>query len=127
MVMKRYPNGIDSDFFFMNRAPTPRPDWIELCTIDPGNGHINACPMVQDLATLLWAINLGCIDLNPWYGRCADYNRPDFLHFDLDPVVGADFSRVRETALLVKRALDSLGMPSYAKTTGSKGIHIYVP
>ena len=127
MVMKRYPNGIEGDFFFMKRAPTPRPEWIELCTIDHGNGNIIDFPIVQDIAALLWVINLGCIDLNPWYARCVDYNRPDFLHFDLDPVIGADFSRVRETALLVKRALDSLGMPSYAKTTGSKGIHIYVP
>jgi bifunctional non-homologous end joining protein LigD len=79
------------------------------------------------MAALLWVVNLGCIDLNPWYARCADYNRPDFLHFDLDPVVGAEFDRVRATALLVKNALDSLGMQSYPKTTGSKGIHIYVP
>ena len=127
MVMKRYPNGIEGDFFFMKRAPTPRPEWIELCTIDHGNGNIIDFPIVQDVASLLWVVNLGCIDLNPWYARCADYNRPDFLHFDLDPVVGADFARVRATALLVKQALDSLGMQSYAKTTGSKGIHIYVP
>jgi bifunctional non-homologous end joining protein LigD len=127
MVMKRYPNGIEGDFFFMKRAPTPRPDWIEVCTIHHGSGNIIDFPIVQDLAALLWVINLGCIDLNPWYARCEDYNRPDFLHFDLDPVPGATFERVRETALLVKRALDSLGMTSYAKTTGSKGIHIYVP
>jgi bifunctional non-homologous end joining protein LigD len=127
MVMKRYPNGIEGDFFFMKRAPTPRPDWIELCTVDHGNGNIIDFPIVQDMAALLWVVNLGCIDLNPWYARCADYNRPDFLHFDLDPVVGAEFDRVRATALLVKNALDSLGMQSYPKTTGSKGIHIYVP
>jgi bifunctional non-homologous end joining protein LigD len=127
MVMKRYPNGIDADFFFMKRAPSPRPEWIELCTVDHGNGNIIDFPIVQDLATLLWVVNLGCIDLNPWYARCADYNRPDFLHFDLDPVEGADFERVRMSALLVKQALDTLGMTAYAKTTGSKGIHIYVP
>ena len=127
MVMKRYPNGIDGDFFFMKRAPTPRPDWIELCTTPHGSGNIIDFPIVQDVATLLWVINLGCIDLNPWYARCDDQDRPDFLHFDLDPVIGADFGRVRETALLVKRALDSLGMQSYPKTTGSKGIHVYVP
>jgi bifunctional non-homologous end joining protein LigD len=127
MVMKRYPNGIDADFFFMKRAPAPRPEWIELCTVDHGNGNIIDFPIVQDLATLLWVVNLGCIDLNPWYARCADYNRPDFLHFDLDPVEGADFERVRMSALLVKQALDTLGMTAYAKTTGSKGIHIYVP
>jgi len=83
--------------------------------------------MIQDLASLLWVINLGCIDLNQWYARCDDVDRPDYLHFDLDPVPDAKFVQVRETALAVDEALASLGMPRYAKTTGSKGIHIYVP
>jgi bifunctional non-homologous end joining protein LigD len=72
-------------------------------------------------------VNLGCIDLNQWYARCDDVDRPDYLHFDLDPVPGATFEKVLETALLVREALDSLGMPNYAKTTGSKGVHVYVP
>jgi bifunctional non-homologous end joining protein LigD len=83
--------------------------------------------MIQDRAALLWVINLGCIDLNQWYATCDDVNRPDYLHFDLDPGVGATFDRVRETAQVVHEALDTLKMPSYAKTTGSKGIHVYVP
>jgi bifunctional non-homologous end joining protein LigD len=111
----------------MKRAPEPRPDWIEICTIPHDSGNVIDFPIVQDEASLLWLINLGCIDLNPWYARCGDVDRPDFLHFDLDPVPGADFERVLETALLVKRALDALGMPSFPKTTGSKGIHVYVP
>jgi len=127
MVMKRYPNGAAGDFFFMKRAPTPRPDWIETCSITHGSGNVIAFPMVQDLPSLLWVINLGCIDLNPWYARCDDVDRPDFLHFDLDPVPHATFAQVRETAMIVHEALDKLGMPSYAKTTGSKGVHIYVP
>ena len=127
MVMKRYPHGIDGKFFFMKRAPEPRPDWIEICEIEHESGNIINFPMVQDLATLLWLINLGCIDLNPWYARCDDVDRPDFLHFDLDPVPGAEFDRVLETARLVKRALDALGLTSYPKTTGSKGIHVYIP
>ena len=72
-------------------------------------------------------INLGCIDLNQWYARCDDVNHPDYLHFDLDPGVGAPFDRVRETALVVREALDVLKMPSLVKTTGSKGMHVYVP
>ncbi len=83
--------------------------------------------MIQDLASLLWVINLGCIDLNQWYAKKDDVDRPDYLHFDLDPVPDADFARVRETAIVLHEALDSLGMPNFAKTTGSKGIHIYVP
>jgi len=127
MVMKRYPNGATGKCFFMKRAPSPRPDWIETCAIEHGSGSIIDFPMVQDLASLLWVVNLGCIDLNQWYARCDDVLRPDYLHFDLDPVVGASFARVRETALLVREALEALGMTPLAKTTGSSGIHIYVP
>ena len=127
MVMKRYPNGAAGDFFFMKRAPSPRPDWIDLCHIEHSSGNIIDFPMVQDLASLLWVINLGCIDLNQWYARCDDVDRPDYLHFDLDPVPGATFEKVIETALLLRQGLDALKMPSYAKTTGSKGIHVYVP
>jgi bifunctional non-homologous end joining protein LigD len=127
MVMKRYPNGAAGEFFFMKRAPSPRPPWIELCSIHHGSGNVIDFPIIQDLPALLWVINLGCIDLNQWYARCDDVDRPDYLHFDLDPVPGAGIEQVLETALVVRDALDSLGMHSYAKTTGSKGIHVYVP
>ena len=127
MVMKRYPNGASSEFFFMKRAPSPRPGWIEICSIEHSSGNVIDFPMIQDFASLLWVINLGCIDLNQWYARCDDVDRPDYLHFDLDPVPGASFEKVIEAALFLKVALDSLKIPSYAKTTGSKGIHIYVP
>ena len=127
MVMKRYPNGAAGDFFFMKRAPSPRPSWIEICHIDHSSGNIINFPMIQDLPSLMWVINLGCIDLNQWYARCDDVDRPDYLHFDLDPVPGASFEKVIEAALFLKTALDSLKIPSYPKTTGSKGIHIYIP
>lgn len=127
MVMKRYPHGADGDFFFMKRAPSPRPAWIELCAIEHSSGNVIHFPVIQDLASLLWVVNLGCIDLNQWYARCDDVDRPDYLHFDLDPVPDAGFPQVRETALLVREALTTLGMPCCAKTTGSKGIHVYVP
>jgi len=126
MVMKRYPNGAEGDFFYMKRAPDPRPEWIEICEIPHSEGLVNF-PMIQDLPSLMWVINLGCIDLNPWYARCDDYDRPDFLHFDLDPGPGADFDKVREVALRLHDVLDHLRMPSYPKTTGSKGIHVYIP
>jgi bifunctional non-homologous end joining protein LigD len=127
MVMKRYPNGADGDFFFMKRAPSPRPDWIDLCHIEHSSGNVIDFPMIQDLASLLWVVNLGCIDLNQWYARCDDVDRPDYLHFDLDPVPGASFKKVIQTALFLRQGLKSLKMPCFAKTTGSKGIHIYVP
>ena len=127
MVMKRYPSGAAGEFFFMKRTPTPRPPWLRTCAIEHASGSVIDFPVIDDLAALLWVVNLGCIDLNPWYARCDDVDRPDYLHFDLDPVPGADFGRVLETALLVREALEKLGMPCYGKTTGSKGIHVYVP
>src|ERR1041384_6131536 len=127
MVMKRYPHGAGGEFFFMKRAPSPRPEWIEICHIQHSSGNVINFPMIQDLASLLWVINLGCIDLNQWYARCDDVDRPDYLHFDLDPVPGASFEKVIEAAFFSKVALDALKIPSYPKTTGSKGIHIYVP
>ena len=127
MVMKRYPNGAEGDFFYMKRAPEPRPEWIEICEIDHGSAGVINFPMVQDLPTLLWLINLGCIDLNQWYAHCDDTDRPDYLHFDLDPGPGANFDKIRTVALHVRDILAALKMPTYAKTTGSKGMHIYVP
>ena len=127
MVMKRYPHGASGDFFFMKRAPSPRPAWIEICAIDHGSAGVIDFPMIQDRAALLWVVNLGCIDLNQWYARCDDIDRPDYVHFDLDPGPGADFARVGETALVLHEALDVLKMPSVVKTTGSKGLHVYVP
>jgi bifunctional non-homologous end joining protein LigD len=127
MVMKRYPHGAEGEFFFMKRAPSPRPDWIALCSITHGSGNVIDFPMVQDLATLLWIVNLGCIDLNQWYARCDDVDRPDYLHFDLDPVPDAGFEKVLESAVRVRDGLAALGMTGYAKTSGSKGIHVYVP
>ena len=127
MVMKRYPNGAGGVFFFMKRAPSPRPHTIQICSIAHASGNIISFPVIEDLGSLMWVVNLGCIDLNPWYARCDDVDRPDYLHFDLDPVPGASFDQVREAALLVREALEALRIPCYPKTTGSRGIHIYVP
>jgi bifunctional non-homologous end joining protein LigD len=127
MVMKRYPNGASGKCFFMKRVPEPHPSWIETCTIEHKSGNVIDFPMVQDLASLLWVVNLGCIDLNQWYARCDDVDRPDYLHFDLDPGPGVKFSQVLEAALVVRDALEALDMTPLAKTTGSSGVHLYVP
>jgi bifunctional non-homologous end joining protein LigD len=127
MVMKRYPNGAHSEPFFMKRAPEPRPSWIRTCEIDHGSKGIINFPVIDDLPSLLWVINLGCIDLNQWYATCDDVDRPDYVHFDLDPGEGATFAQVREAALIVRDALDTLGMMPLVKTSGSKGLHVYVP
>ncbi len=126
MVMKRYPHGAAGDFFFMKRAPSPRPDWIETVAIDHGSAGVIHFPIVQDVPSLMWCINLGCIDLNQWYARKDDVDRPDYVHFDLDPG-DAPFAAVKDTALYLDEALRGLGMPTFVKTSGSKGVHVYVP
>jgi bifunctional non-homologous end joining protein LigD len=127
MVMKRYPHGAAGAFFFMKRAPSPRPAWIRTCAIDHGSENIIDFPVIDDLPSLMWVINLGCIDLNQWYATCDDVDRPDYLHFDLDPGDGATFDQVLQAAIIVQQALETLGMKPLAKTSGSKGMHVYVP
>jgi len=132
MVMKRYPHGADGEFFFMKRTPAGAPAWLRTCSITHDSGNVIAFPVVDDVAALLWIINLGCIDLNQWYATCDDVDRPDYLHFDLDPVKEGEsgatgFEVVREAALVVRTALEDLEIPAIAKTSGSRGIHIYIP
>ena len=127
MVMKRYPDGAYGKFFFQKRAPDPRPEWIPICEILHPSANLVDFPVIQNLAGLLWVVNLGCIDLNPWYARCDDVDRPDYLHFDLDPTPRTEFKQVLEAALIVRDALAKWKIASYPKTTGSRGIHVYVP
>ena len=127
MVMKRYPHGAAGEFFFMKRAPVPRPEWIRTCRIDHRSGNVIDFPVIDDVPSLLWVINLGCIDLNQWYAKADDVDRPDYVHFDLDPGEGATWERVLECGRIVREALDALKMPSVVKTTGSRGLHVYVP
>ena len=100
---------------------------IRTCAISHDSGNIIDFPVIDDVASLMWVINLGCIDLNQWYAKCDDVDRPDYVHFDLDPGAGATFDQVRECALIVRDALEALRMKPLVKTSGSKGLHIYVP
>jgi bifunctional non-homologous end joining protein LigD len=126
IVMKRYPNGATGEFFLQKHVPE-HPEWIPTCKVKHESAGAMDFPLIQDLAGLLWVVNLDSIDLHPWYARCDDVERPDYLHFDLDPTPHAEFGQVRETALLVRDALATLKIPSYPKTTGSRGVHVYVP
>ena len=127
LVLKRYPDGIAGELFVSKRTPAYKPDWLDTCLIEQKTGTITDFPIVDDEASLLWIVNLGCIDLNPWYGPCDDVERPDYLHFDLDPVPPAGFEEVQQVALKLKAYLDKRVVSSWAKTTGSRGIHVYVP
>jgi len=127
MVMKRYPDGAYGKFFFMKHTPPHRPDWLPICAVQHASENLVEFPIIDDLAALLWVINMGCIDLNQWYARCDDVDKPDYLHFDLDPTKGAEFSQVLRAAQIVRDVLETMGAECYVKTSGSKGMHLYVP
>ena len=127
LSLKRYPNGIESDYFFQKNAGMGTPDWMRSVSIDSEHrGEPIRFLLADDEAALLYLANLGCIDQNPWMSRVGSLDRPDFLLIDLDPV-GCGFDRIVEAALLVKQMLDSLGLKGFPKTTGGDGMHIYVP
>src|SRR4026209_2482859 len=115
MVMKRYPHGAAGEFFFMKRAPSPRPDWIRTCRIDHDSGNVIDFPVIDDLPSLLWVINLGCIDLNQWYARCDDVDRPDYGHFALAPGEGAGWEQVLESGRILREALTGIEMAPLVK------------
>jgi DNA ligase D len=125
-VLKRYPNGAGGEFFYQKRVPAPRPEWLETVTVQfpSGRSAEELCP--TDVAHLVWAVNLGCLDLNPWAVRRTDLDHPDELRVDLDPQPEVPFSAVRRVALEVGQLLKELGLQGWPKTSGSRGLHIYV-
>lgn len=125
-VLKRYPNGAGGEFFYQKRVPAPRPEWLETVTVQfpSGRSAEELCPI--DVAHLIWAVNLGCLDLNPWAVRRTDLDHPDELRVDLDPQPEVPFATVRRVAVEVGRLLGELGLEGWPKTSGSRGMHIYV-
>lgn len=124
--LKRFPNGADGDFFFQKRVPSPRPEWIQTAIVRFPSGRSAEFLSIVDEAHLAWAINLGCIDLNPWPVRRADLDRPDELRVDIDPTPGIPFEHVREVSMVVKEVLDEHNLIGFPKTSGSRGVHINV-
>jgi bifunctional non-homologous end joining protein LigD len=128
MQMKRYPNGVEGEFFYQKRVPRPHPEWLDTVRITfPRFGRTADFPVVTDAASLAWIVNLGCIELHTWHSRVSDIERPDYLLIDLDPSAGNPWEHVREIALVVKEVMDALGLPSYPKTSGATGFHVLVP
>jgi bifunctional non-homologous end joining protein LigD len=130
-TMKRYPDGWKGKFFFQKDAPVHMPDWIPtfralVSTRAGQKKHVNF-PIVNDELALLWMVNMGCIDMNTWYSRVDKPSRPDWVLFDLDPSDDVGFPETIQVALLVKEVLDTLGLTSFPKTSGSEGIHVLVP
>ncbi|HMK63865.1 MAG TPA: non-homologous end-joining DNA ligase [Acidimicrobiales bacterium] len=126
-VLKRYPNGAEGEFFYQKRVPPHRPEWLETVTVSfPSGRHAEElCPV--DVAHVIWAVNLGCLDLNPWPVRRGDVDHPDELRVDLDPQPEVPFDHVRKVALAVGELLDEHGLAGFPKTSGSRGIHVNVP
>ena len=132
-TLKRYPDGWQGEFFFQKDAPRGMPEWIKRVPVRattreaPRRTREIQAPLVNDELSLLWMVNMGCIDLNAWYSRIDRPDRPDFVLFDLDPSEGVGFPETVEVALLVKQVMDALGLECFPKTSGSKGIHVLVP
>ncbi len=127
MILKRFVKGIDQEAFFQKRAPTKRPDWIEVARLRYASGTWADEVVVRDAAQLAWVLNLGIIDLNPHPVRAEDLEHPDELRIDLDPVPGVDWGQIVEVALLVREVLAEHGLTGWPKTSGSRGFHIYAP
>ncbi len=125
-VMKRWVNGVEGDPFFQKRVPDSAPEWIETATVTFPSGRHARELVPNDAAHLVWGVNLGVIDWNPWPVRRADLDCPDELRVDLDPGPGVPFEEVREVALGVREVLEEHGLLGFPKTSGSRGIHIYV-
>jgi DNA ligase D-like protein (predicted polymerase) len=126
MALKRFVDGIEKEPFFQKRAPENRPDWLRVATLSFPSGRTADEIVVDEAAGLAWVANLGCIDLNPHPVRADDMDHPDELRVDLDPVPGVPWSQVREVAVVVREALEAVGLTGWPKTSGSRGIHVNV-
>ena len=125
-VLVRYPNGIGGEFFYQKRAPESRPDWIEVVALQFPSGRTAEEVVPRDAAALAWMANLACLELHPHPVRADDLDHPDELRVDLDPVPGVEWPQIREVARVVRATLDDFGLVGWPKTSGSRGMHIYV-
>ncbi len=132
-TMRRYPDGAYGKAFFQKDAPKHMPEWIPRFAVEvstrerPPTRRMIEAPLVNDERALLWMANMGCIDMNAWYSRVDKPDRPDFVLFDLDPSPDVGIKEVVEVALIVKQALDALGLVSFPKTSSADGMHVLVP
>ena len=124
-VLVRYPNGIGEEFFFQKRAPTSRPDWIDVVTLSFPSGRTAEEIVPRDAAALAWMANLACLELHPHPVRADDLDHPDELRVDLDPVPGVEWPQLQQVAGVVRATLDDFGLTGWAKTSGSRGFHVY--
>src|SRR5438045_98508 len=125
--MKRYPNGVDGEFFHQKRVPSNHPPFVDEVFVRFPSGHSTVFAIVDNAEALAWVVNLGCIELHTWSSRVPEIERPDYLLIDLDPTSDGQWPFVREIALVVREVMDELGLRSYPKTSGATGLHILAP
>ena len=125
MILKRFVKGIASEAVFQKRAPQKRPDWVDVAELRYASGTSAAEAVIHDAAGLAWAVNLGCVDLNPHAVRADDLDHPDELRIDLDPMPGVEWPQILDVAAVVREVLDDHGLIGWPKTSGSRGFHIY--
>jgi DNA ligase D len=126
VLLQRFPNGVGGNSFFQKRIPDSAPEWLETTTVSTPNGTESRALVIGDLAHVVWAMNMGCLGFHVWPVLAADAEHTDELRIDLDPQPGTTFDQVREAAHEVKRLLDDVGLTGWPKTTGSRGLHVYV-
>ncbi|MFV0316848.1 MAG: non-homologous end-joining DNA ligase [Microthrixaceae bacterium] len=127
VLLERYPNGVGEKSFFQKRVPESRPEWLTTTTVSTPNGTTSEALVIEDLAHVSWAVNLGCLGFHVWPSRANDPLHADELRLDLDPMPKVTWDEVCSAAVVVRELLDELGIRSWIKTSGSKGLHIYVP
>ncbi|MFL5964827.1 MAG: non-homologous end-joining DNA ligase [Gaiellaceae bacterium] len=125
--MKRFPNGVEGDFFHQKRVPANHPEYVDEVFVQFPSGHSTVFAIVDNAPALAWIANLGCIELHTWASRVPEIEKPDYLLIDLDPTIDGQWPFVREIALVVHEVMDELGLRSYPKTSGATGLHILAP
>ena len=125
-LMQRFPEGADGPSFFQKRVPKSVPKWLQTTTVSTPNGTPSNALVIKDIAHLLWAVNIGCLGFHPWPYRTSAPDNTDELRLDLDPQPGTDFTQIREAAHVLRALLDDVGIAGYPKTTGNRGLHVYV-
>jgi DNA ligase D len=126
VLLQRFPNGAGGPSFFQKRVPESRPEWLQTTIVSTPNGTTSQALVAADLAHVLWAVNLGCLGFHVWPSRAADPEHADELRIDLDPTPGVTFAMVQEAAHEVRALMTEVGVSCMPKTTGNRGIHMYV-
>lgn len=126
VLLQRFPDGAGGSSFFQKRVPDKRPEWLATTTVSTPNGTESLALVIADIAHVVWAVNMGCLGFHVWPAKADDLEHADELRIDLDPTPGVSYDQIREAAGEVKALLDELGIDGRPKTSGNKGLHIYV-